>query len=127
MPAGSNRRKVIEATITVGSTASSGNTGESGSAASAECVSYFVKVGTATAGTMTLTIEVSPNDGTDWYALAAAEMVGQTGAISTTGNYRIRTAAGVPLGTKTRLVYTIVTGPFAFTVIPVYEKTAKVF
>lgn len=124
MAAGSNRKKLVQPTIAIASTSTSGNTADSEAIQSFDWVAYFVNVTTATAGTMTLTIQMSADDGTTWCTLAAAETSGNTSAISATGGYHLTTT--VPVGTRTRLVYTIVTGPFAFTVVPVYGKTGQV-
>jgi hypothetical protein len=124
MARGSNRKKLVEPTITVGSTASSGTTADSEAIQAFDSVVYFVNVTTATAGSITLTIQMTGDDGTTWCTLATAETSGDTGAITATGGRHI--SATVPLGTRTRLAYTIVTGPFAFTVIPVYAKSGQV-
>lgn len=125
MSRGSNRRKLVEPTITVGSTSSSGNTAESDNAANADSLTYFINITTATAGSITFVIQSSADDGTTWCDLATAEMSGDTGALTTTGGKHISTY--FPFGTRTRLKYTIVTGPFAFTVIPIYQKAGSVY
>lgn len=124
MAAGSNRKKLVQPSITVGSTASSGTTADSEAIQSFDWVVYFVNVTTATAGTLTLTIQMTADDGTTWCTLATAETSGNTSTINATGGYHITTT--VPVGTRTRLAYTIATGPFAFTVVPVYGKTGQV-
>jgi len=124
MARGSTRRKYQAAQISVGSTSTSGNTADSDQAGSSEKVMYVINITTATAGTITFTIQTTA-DGTNWATLATAETTGDTGALSTTGAKHISSAA--PIGMRTRLVYTIVTGPFAFTVDPIYEKSGSVF
>lgn len=121
MARGANRKKLTEPTITVASTSSSGTTAASGAIAAFDTVAYFISISTATAGSITFTIQISADDGTTWATLATAETTGDTGALTTTGGKHI--SASVPCGTMTQLVYTIVTGPFAFTVIPVYAKS----
>ena len=121
MAAGANRRKLQETTITIASTSSSGNTAESAAIASHEHVLFVINITTATAGTITFVIQTSADDGTTWSSLSSGEMLGDTGAISTTGGKHI--SARAPLGVRLRLNYTIATGPFAFTVLPIYERT----
>jgi hypothetical protein len=125
MARGANRRKLEEPSIAIGSTASSGATGESDNAANYDRVMYLVNVTTLTAGSVTFVIQVSPNDGTTWFPLTTAEMVGNTGALTTTGQYHV--SSTVPFGTRVRLAYTIVTGPVAMTVFPVFEKSGSVY
>ena len=124
MSRGANRRKLQEPRITVGSTASSGTTADSESAQSYDAVTYVINLTTLTAGSITFGIDTSP-DGTIWAPLASGEMTGDTGAVSAIGVKHISSAA--PIGVRTRLSYTIVTGPAAFTVDPIYQKGAGVF
>lgn len=119
MAAGSNRRKLVQRTETA-STSTSGAICDSTNAANADALSYLIEIGTATAGSITFKIQTSANDGATWHDLAAAEMTGNTGALTTTGMYRI--ASQAPFGIRTRLYYTIVTGPFEFDVTPIFEK-----
>ena len=124
MPARSNRRKLQEAQITVGSTAASGTTGFSESAGSFDAVTYVVNLTTLTAGSITFVIQGSA-DGTNFYDLATAEMTGDTGAVATTGAKHV--SSNAPLGFACRLKYTIVTGPAAFTVDPIFQKGGSVY
>lgn len=124
MASRSNRRKTQEAQISIGSTSTSGTTGFSENAASADAVTYFINLSTITAGSITFVIQVSA-DGTNFADLATAEMTGDTGALSSTGIKHISSAA--PLGMACRLKYTIVTGPAVFTVDPVFQKGGSVF
>lgn len=117
---GANRRKLVEEAVFVSSTSTSGTTAASGSIASNERVTFFV-VATVTAGSVTLGIDISPNDGATWHSLTSGELLGNTSAITATGNYHI--SAQVPLGTSCRLSYTIVTGPVVLVVYPCYEKS----
>ena len=87
-------------------------------------VTTFNQTNGTLAGTLTLTIQMTADDGTTWCTLATAETSGNTSTINATGGYHITTT--VPIGTRTRLAYTIATGPFAFTVVPVYGKTGTV-
>ena len=123
MARGSNRRKLQEPQIAIASTAVSSNTADSESAQSHEKVTYLINITTATAGSITFTIQTSA-DGTNWATLATAETTGDTGALSTVSVRHI--SSNAPIGVRTRLVFTIVTGPFAFTVDPIYEKTGAV-
>ena len=120
----SNRRKLQEAQITVGSTAASGTTGASGNAASFDFVTYYINLTTLTAGSITFVIQTS-FDGTNWADLATAEMTGDTGAVAATGVKHV--SSNAPIGWSCRLKYTIVTGPAAFTVDPVFSKGGSVF
>lgn len=124
MSRGANRRKLQEPQITVGSTGTSGTTADSEAAQSHDGVTYIVNITTATAGSITFTIQTTA-DGTNWATLATAETTGDTGALTTTGAKHI--SSNAPIGVRTRLAYTIVTGPFAFTVDPIYQKRAGVF
>ena len=124
MARGSNRRKLQEPQITIASTAVSSNTADSESAQSHERVTYILNITVATAGTMTLTIQTTA-DGTNWATLAVAETSGDTGAIGTGASVKHISSVGA-IGVRTRLGFTIVTGPFAFTVDPIYEKTGSV-
>lgn len=125
MSRGGNRRKYQEARITIGSTGTSGNTADSEAAQSHDAVTYYINITTATAGNITFTIQTSADDGATWATLATAETTGDTGAITATGARHL--SSNAPIGVRTRLVYTIVTGPFAFTVDPIYQKGAGVF
>lgn len=120
----SNRRKRDLPAITVGSTALSGTTAESDNAANADRVTFYIALATITAGDITFAIESSPNDGGIWARLTTGEMLGNTSAISSTGTYHV--SAQVPFGNRVRLAYTINTGPAAFLVYPVYERTGVV-
>lgn len=127
MARGANRRKLQEAKITIASTAVSGSTGDSENAANADTVTYYVDVTTATVGSLTLTIDISQDDGANWFPLTSGEVLGNTGALTLVGNYRIASSRVASIGFRSRLTYTIVTGPFAFTVDPVFEKSGGVF
>lgn len=124
MARGSNRRKLQEAQISVGSTASSGTTAFSENAASFDAVTYVVNLTTLTAGSITFVIQTTA-DGTNFADLATAEMTGDTGAISATGVKHV--SSNAPIGMATRLKYTIVTGPAAFTVDQIFSKGGSVF
>lgn len=119
-----NRRKQPESLIAVASTSTSGATAESDNAANSDRVTYYVVL-TVTGGSVTFKIQSSPNDGGTWHDMAVSEMSGDTGSIAASGNYHISSSA--PFGTRTRLAYTIVTGPVTFLVYPVFEKTGKVY
>lgn len=119
-----NRRKRSEPAIIVGPTASSGSTADSENASNADRVSYWITLSALTAGDITFKIQSSPNNGVTWYDLTTSEMNGNTGTISATGNYHV--SAEVPFGFRTRLAYTINTGPAAFALIPIYERTGAV-
>jgi hypothetical protein len=125
MASGSNRRKLMAEAVVVGSTSTSGATAESSQAQSFDAVTYYVNVTTATAGSITFVIQSSPDDGTTWASLSSAEMTGDTAAISSTGMKHI--SSNAPIGVRTRLQYTIATGPFAFTVYPCFQKAGTVF
>lgn len=120
-----NRRKNVEAVVVVGSTSTSGAIAGSGTIASHDRVVYFLVISALTAGSVTLGIDISPNDGSTWHSLTSGEMLGNTSAITATGNYHI--SAQVPMGTSCRLSYTIDTGPTAFIVYPCFEKSGGVF
>lgn len=122
----SNRRKTAQEPIVVLSTSTSGTTGLSDAAANADAVSFYIAIATATAGSITFKIQTAPDEaGVVWFDLATSEMTGNTGALTTAGNYHV--SAQVPFGMKIRLAYTIVTGPFAFVVYPVYERSGGVY
>lgn len=124
MARGSNRRKLQEAQITVGSTSSSGTTAYSDNAQSFDVVTYVINLTTLTAGSITFVIQTSA-DGTNFADLATAEMSGDTGAISATGVKHV--SSNAPIGVSTRLKYTIVTGPAAFTVDQIFAKGGSVY
>jgi hypothetical protein len=105
-----NRRKHIEAAVSVASTSSSGNTNISSTGQSHDDVICWINITTATAGNITFVIQASPDNGTNWAALDT--LTGDTGALTTTGLKRV--VARAPIGSMVRLNYTIVTGPFAF-------------
>lgn len=125
MARGANRRKIQEPVIAIASTSTSGAVGDSDNAAVSDRVIYFFNLASITAGSVTLKIQCSPDDGSTWYDLATTEMNGNTGALTAAGTYHV--SATVPFGTRTRLFYTIVTGPIVAAVYPVFEKTGKVF
>jgi hypothetical protein len=124
MGRGANRRKITEPFTVVASTSTSGTTLDSDNAANADSVIFYALVSAVT-GSVTFTIQSSPDDGTNWYTLTTAETVGNTGALAATGNYHISTQ--VPFGTRLRLAYTIVTGPVAFLGFACYSKSGSVY
>lgn len=98
---------------TVGSTSSSGSTGpiEVPNPEETPEVAILVDVTTATAGTLDIEVEWSNDGGTTW---ASADGTADTfDQISATGAVTKRFAVK---GTLYRITYTIVTGPFAFSV-----------
>lgn len=119
----SNRRKTVEA-VSSHATSASGAACDSTNAANADSLLYLIEIGLVT-GSITFKIQTSANDGATWHDLSTAEMTGNTGALNTTGNYHIATQA--PFGIRTRLAYTIVTGPVEFDIYPIYEKGGSVY
>lgn len=120
-----NRRKNVETPIVVAAAgAGSAAIAGSGTIASHDRVVYFVTTSAVT-GNVTLGIDISPNDGLTWHALTAGELLGNTSAITTNGNFHI--SAQVPMGTSCRLSYTVVTGPVTMLIYPCFEKSGGVF
>lgn len=123
-----NRRKSLESIASAAYTATASIL-QSDKAANADSVSFYMNV-TAVSGTtpsLTATIQCSPDDGTTWFSLATAEMTGQTGAITATGQYRLTSAA--PIGARTRLLLTIsgTTPSFTITGYAIYERSGSVY
>lgn len=128
MPLVANRRKTQE---NLASTAYTATTGilQSDNAANHENVTYYLNV-TAVSGTtpsLTAAIQTSPDDGTTWFSLTTAEMTGQTGAITATGQYRI--SSNAPIGARTRLLLTIsgTTPSFTITANDIFERSGSVY
>lgn len=120
-----NRRKRAEAVRTVASTGSTGSLDFGDSIANADKVTFYVSVTTATAGSMVMNFLASPDDGVTSFTLPAAYVEGSSTTITATGAYMytVRT----PVAIRLQLLYVITTGPFAFTVTPVYEKAGSVY
>jgi FtsH-binding integral membrane protein len=122
---GANRRKINEAFITVAAAgAGSSSAAASQMVGSHEAVIYFVTISAMT-GSITLGIDISPDNGVTWHALTAGELLGNTASIAANGNYHI--SSNAPVGQMCRLSYTIVTGPATLKITPVYEKSGGVF
>ena len=124
MARGGNRRKTVEP-YTIVSTSTSAGTADSDKAANADKVLYLINLTSITAGSITFKIQTSPDDGNQWFDLSTGEMNGNTGALATAGLYHV--SSSVPFGVRTRLYFTIVTGPVAFLVYPIYERTGNVY
>ena len=108
----SYRKKQISPTFTVASTSTSGSTADF-SCSQFDDVLFHVNVTAVTAGSVTLSLQTSPDEGATWYPLL--ETLGKVDAISAAAAWTI--GARAPIGQRVRLVYTIATGPVAFTAI----------
>lgn len=113
----SNRKKNIGPTSTVTGVTTNGTTAEFSTIQSNDDVLYHINVTVLTAGSVTPSLQTSP-DGTTWYPVP--EAIGKTDAITAVGAHTI--AARAPVGQRTRLSYLVDTGPATFTVIPEASK-----
>lgn len=107
---GTTRKAVDHAKATVASTSTSGASSGYECQASDD-IMFNLNVTAVTAGSVLFSLESSLDSGVVWCPVP--EAIGKTDAVSSAAAHRI--AARAPIGTQVRLVYTITTGPVAFT------------